>query len=141
MIEAKDVRIGNIVAAGVQIVTIAGIYTREIEKDLPYKEHFYVSGFVGDYYCFNPNDLEPILLTEEALPKMGFEAIKSNVPGLMKQAPFDGQRQFRWDKIDGMALQTVGSGFKFLLPHIKSVHSFQNAYHAITGKQLTIINL
>lgn len=143
MIEAKDVRIGNIVAAGVQIVTIAGIYTREIEKDLPYKEHFYVSGFVGDYYCFNPNDLEPTPLTEDWLTKLGFTKIQEGDMAhpeiwritycpVLVETNFDLQNrdpgEYRW--FEGNTNVPL-----------YYVHDLQNLFFALSGKELTIINL
>lgn len=131
--DIKELRIGNYVdqASYCGLMRIACLYYDKTYVDLigPYQT---VSG------RFDLAGIYPIELTKEWFIKMGFESIASNVPNLVESTPFDGQRQIRWDSIDGLAIQTVGSGWIWRLKDIKYVHQLQNLYFALTGKELTI---
>lgn len=126
MISEKEVRIGNLVAAGVVPVTIVGIHTYDILEHKK-KAHFYVDGFVGANYCFGPNDLEGIPLAEEWFGKLGFE--------------YDLHTHSRgniW-----LAITSTGRYDVFLAglyngsqTTIEFVHELQNLYYALIGTEL-----
>lgn len=73
MITAQELRIDNKLHYGVTIVTIKGIHTDPILKD---KEYLYVDGIVGNYYCVNLNEVNPISISFEILESI--QQVKNN---------------------------------------------------------------
>ena len=69
MIKAEDLRIGDLVRCGEQVITIHAVYYRLIDD-------FVV---VEGTFCISCKELEPIPLTSEFLKKNGFEVRKSKV--------------------------------------------------------------
>lgn len=69
MIKAEDLRVGDLVRCGEQIITIHAVYYKLIDD--------FVIG--EETICISCEDLEPIPLTSEFLKKNGFEVRKSKV--------------------------------------------------------------
>lgn len=69
MIKAEDLRIGDLVRYGEQVITIHAVYYKLIDD-------FVV---VEGTFCISCKDLEPIPITSEILKKNGFEVRKSKV--------------------------------------------------------------
>lgn len=69
MIKAEDLRIGDLVRYGEQVITIHAVYYKCIDD--------FVIG--EETVCISCKDLEPIPLTSEILEKNGFEIRKSKV--------------------------------------------------------------
>lgn len=69
MIKAEDLKIGDLVRYGEQVITIHAIYYRCLDDFVIGEETF----------CISCNELEPIPLTNEILEKNGFEVRKSKV--------------------------------------------------------------
>jgi hypothetical protein len=133
MINCKELRVGNLIHGALVGERI------EVEVDSITGDGInIVWGHELTDEDWRLDQLWGIPLTEEWLLKMGFESIASNVPNLCEQPSFDGQRQFRWDSIDGLAIQTVGSGWMWRIQYIEYVHQLQNLYFSLTGSELTI---
>lgn len=127
MIQAKDLRLGNLVMFNGEVDSIIEIG----QANNGYCE-------IEGYFNFDSGTINPIPLTPEWLERCGFERIQSNVPDLMRMPSFDGYRRLRWD-YEGFSIETVGSGWIWYLHHIKYLHQLQNLYFALTGSDLTII--
>lgn len=69
MIKAEDLRVGDLVRCGEQVITIHAVYYKLIDD--------FVIG--EETICISCEDLEPIPLTSEFLKKNGFEVRKSKV--------------------------------------------------------------
>lgn len=69
MIKAEDLRVGDLVRCGEQVITIHAVYYRLIDD-------FVV---VEGTFCISCKELEPIPLTSEFLKKNGFEVRKLKV--------------------------------------------------------------
>ena len=69
MIRAEDLRIGDLVRYGEQVITIHAVYYKCIDD--------FVIG--EETVCISCKELEPIPLTSEILEKNGFEIRKSKV--------------------------------------------------------------
>lgn len=144
MINANEVRIGNMVAAGVQEVTITGIHTYDIGQQKK-NWHFYVNGFVGENYCFNPSGLDGLPLTVEWFLMFGFECDK--YPNYTQYKKYVGDFKLIYKillKHNGVTefwLEGNGSydeyGETDLTDICKCVHQLQNLYFALTGQELT----
>ena len=134
MLKANELRIGNLINWGVNIVPIRSIHTESVLKDN-------VSVYIElneklQNYCLNITDIEPILLTEEWLLNFGFErhhADYSNDVIYIKNVP--NNNEFIW----GVYPFELGSGFVInKSKSLKYVHQLQNLYFALTGEELNI---
>lgn len=127
MIDARELRIGNIVNAnGVQIAVDF------INVDGGFPEKY----LINDWY---EEDLEPIPLTEEWLIKFGFDSRHK----FLFDTEFKGQRLLiHLDRSDAGKnnkwFVKIGSITDFPIATIQYVHQLQNFYFALTGTELTI---
>lgn len=134
--EIEELRIGNWVAAGVQNVTIRGIHSYDV-LDHKIKWHVYVGGFVGDYYCFNPSQIEAIPLTPEILYKARFEMTTSGflATGILKAGLRIGYYNGNNSEC---SLFQFGIEFPLAAGAVKWLHQLQNLYFALAGNELEI---
>ena len=87
------------------------------------------------------NDFEPIPLRPEILELLGFKEVRpTQMPGYSfhRSPSFDNHKRFRWDSVDGLAIETVGSGWIWRFRELKYVHQYQNLFFALTGTELSI---
>ena len=100
-----DVRIGN--------MTKQGIIKSFWEKGV----------HVGFGKCYEFSELEPLILTEEALLNFGFKI----------------DRQYQCDFASiGVFTISFGENFFYDYTNLKYVHQLQNLYYAITQRELTV---
>lgn len=155
MIQANEIRIGNLVTAGKIIVKIESIWNN---SELSYREdgssyremHFVVSGFVKSWYKFYPNDLTPIPLSPDILEKAGF--VKSanqnrNVWYKEFKREHDSLSSYLFvgrvmGDPDGMFYYGYESPLSSVnINNIYYLHTLQNGYHFLTNGQELTINL
>lgn len=137
MIEAKDLRIGNIVNdEDLQPMYIAGLWPVNYGKQYNFIDS---AGNAG-----NINLLTGILLTEEWLLKFGFERMVDLV-GKSQIEYID----YRMDQFVCFLLPKKGLEIEFWAKHnnidqrgylttLQYVHQLQNLYHALTGQELSL---
>lgn len=140
-IKPTELRIGNLVQFGINIVPIKSIYTESfLKKDIT----IYVElNQKLSHYCLKIEEISPIQLTKEWLEKFGFEEDNPNEHngfmifnsnGLYLNIFTGTEKGFLISLSD---VQT----FQFLKPmggNIKYVHQLQNLYFALTGEELII---
>jgi hypothetical protein len=130
----RDLRIGNLVSYGVNIVPIRSIHTESVLKN---EVTVYVElNEKLQNYCLNINEIEPIPLTEEWLIKMGFE-IKQ---GLISYDKGKLCLYFGETILSGEKGRTYFNSWAILEHTPKYVHTLQNLYYALCGEELTIKN-
>ena len=115
----ESLRIGNYVTRAMK----NHIDKKDIKKVLP-----------GDLVSFDDYIFEPIPLTEEWLKDFGFES-KNKKIGWYKKEGF--LFTLRLQKNNILSVQFISNGLHKVLIEIKYVHSLQNLYFALTGKELT----
>ena len=115
--EAKELRIGNIIEWNKTPFNVCVIHPDKIENEL---------------WCKSLNEIHPIPLTEEWLVKLGF--ISDSLGGF--NSPRSMNIYFLDKHINICYAKYAESGVK--LEHIKYVHQLQNLYFALTGEELTI---
>jgi hypothetical protein len=119
--KAQELRIGNLVNYGVNIVPIKSIHTESVLKD---EVRIYVElNEKLQNYCLDITEIEPIPLTEERLLKFG---VKDNRLGLFDVVKVS-------DDI-GYHIYFIGRHLK----EIQYVHQLQNLYFALTGEELIL---
>jgi len=128
MIEAKELRIGNLInyEQTTHLITCINIdYTVSVWVDKKGKEHL---------YTHQSNELKPIPLTEEWLIKFGFKSDPYQDRYIL--VTNNGEFIIHYNKTKGylelwldLSLRTVD---------LKTVHQLQNLLHALTGEELTI---
>ena len=113
----NELRIGNLVLFYNEVVPITGIV----------KSGFYI----GEHgFAINLLDwFQPIKLTEEWLVKLGFV---KNDSGFYEQKRFTYHPEHGWNILSQWIKGWVN------VAEIKYVHSLQNLYFALTGKELKI---
>ncbi|WP_396187755.1 hypothetical protein [Flavobacterium sp.] len=100
-----DLRIGNMTKQGI----IKNFWERGVH--------------VGFGKCYEFNELEPLILTEEALLNFGFKI----------------DRQYQCDFASiGVFTISFGENFFYDYTNLKYVHQLQNLYYAITQRELTV---
>jgi len=127
MIQANELRVGNLVQWGEKIVPIKSIH---IESVLKNEVMVYVE--INEklpHYCLYIAEINPIPLTEEWLVKLG--AISNSY-----------QDRYEFDVIHIECNKTRGVTELWIerMPHIKYIHQLQNLYFALTGQELPIKN-
>ena len=126
--KANELRIGNKVYWGVNIVSIVGIHTQTYpNSDNKRPITIYIDP-VGNmhYYPIEENNITPIPLTEEWLLKFGFEKDSDGYLIYMKSRifiEFTTRGHYEISEYD---------------TEIKYVHQLQNLYFALTGNELEI---
>ena len=124
--EAKELRIGNLVIYNDILMKIRGITAPTPRKGI-YNNEFIIELFDGaGLLDCKLDEINPIPLTEEWLIKLGF-ARKGNVFRLKKLTIFKVKERF----------YSPHSGFAYSI-EIQDVHQLQNLYFALTGEELTI---
>lgn len=132
MVNVRDLRLGNLVAAGLIICEVTSIHlVPQINE-----AHIRVSGFVDKdpQYCFYDYQLDPIPLTPEILEACGF--VQSN--------EFDDT--FRLNELDiyyrkgycEWVVDDRGDNEGTRPRFIKHLHQLQNLFHSLTGQELEI---
>ena len=113
-LEAKDLRIGNLVYIGKEV--------NELE----------LVDFVDMYENNTIKHFDPIPLTEEWLLNLGFEECRKSKQGVLKQYL---KSKIKFD---------ISNSGNVYLSHKNSpifhAHQLQNLYYALTGEELTIKN-
>lgn len=142
MINAVDVRVGNLVMWGIHICKIEGIHTRNLTQKENKTEHFYISGAVpfSEYYCVYPNDIEPIVLSPDILEKCGFRKTQEGNMALPEVWSRNYQKRVVINTID---ISIRGSDEIHWIEgntivELYSLHQLQNLVHALTGEELSI---
>lgn len=138
MIQINELRIGNLIERNGILAKIE-IINNELDEVYSLGEDFYYSDF-----CCN---IEPILLTEEWLLKLGFELDDDDLYTLCLFS----QRDPKYNSIE--LWTRSNEGIKIILEvdegempeqscvplhHIKYVHQLQNLYFCLTGAELTV---
>ena len=124
---AQDLRIGNLVNYGINIVPIKSIHIESVLKD---SAVVYIElNKKLSHYCVNIEDISPIPLTEDWLLKFGFESnpYQDRYENGKIHIECDKTKEITQLWIDGM-------------PHIQFIHQLQNLYFALTGEELKIQN-
>ena len=132
MIQANELRIGNLVSFEGMAETIASIHSDNTVRlrDKVGKEHG----------CFYTSLIKPVPLTEEWLLKMGFLKIKNK--GLQKdEYPYAYTKTLHFwlaqrDYIDRFCVYYKNTSTNYV--YIGYLHQLQNLYFALTGEELTI---
>lgn len=117
MIEAKELRIGNMVKYCASFVQITSVPKIKLET-------IYFNFGSNENYCAYIKEISPILITEEWLLKCGFKPCNMNYRFVL-----------------GRFTYNIGSGWFFGNEKIRKqihVHQFQNTYFSFTGEELTI---
>ena len=131
MIDAKELRIGNLVLCNDEIATINELYTSDCYLYFSNKKS--APGY---------SEIDPIPLTEEWLIKFGFKFTKN------KWSLSDSGEDDWWQSVIN-PLRTIIyirrtnefsiEGDRHMRhPNGKFVHQLQNCYFVLTGKELTI---
>jgi len=136
--KAQELRIGNLVNYGVNIVPIKSIHTESVLKD---EVRIYVElNEKLQNYCLDITEIEPIPLTEEWLLKFGFEKIKDfnvyiNVWGLKGFMVSLGEYiNIHVDWADDGA----DNYHSIVVYEELYVHTLQNLYFALTNEELIL---
>jgi hypothetical protein len=121
--EAKELRIGNTISDyGDRIITV-----KSIEKPIPGIKHFISVNENNSMY--QPDDIQPIPLTEEWLLKFGFEDEKH----IYRKGRFFIENLFG----DRFTFRiTINNAESAHANEVKFVHQLQNLYFALTGIEL-----
>ena len=131
MIEARELRINNLISHNGLICTVEIINGELDQIDF--------LGYDDFYYSDKTENLEPIPLTEEWLLKFGFEKIYST----KVRSVFDFSEDLRFGYLDNFGFSNTSSGVTFIgnkFEHIKYVHQLQNLYFALKLEELNIIS-
>lgn len=122
MINAKELRIGNLIGFGEKYFQV-----HEIQEKC-----FYVLGEKGVELKNTVAELRPIPLTEKWLVKFGFEKTNES-------------EEVEWYRLNNfeIAIHEEDNQVYFVFQHmvlrfIKSVHQLQNLYFSLTGSELTV---
>ena len=127
--EAKELRIGNLVNYGVNVCPIKSIHTESVLKN---EASVYIElNQKLNHYCVKLDEIQPIPLTEEWLVKFGFNEINfsyyfENIELYFQRSYQSYFFKFGFEPNEKKAIQ------------IKYVHQLQNLYFALTGEELTL---
>lgn len=130
--EAKDLRIGNLVFIGVNVCEIKGIHTQSYGESHNREHHFYIRNLSNDnmhYSCVHPHEIKPIPITHEWLIKLGYtsdEPILSDNPSIYRK----GNHKI-WCPFD----RFLDEYYRF---EIKYVHQLQNLYFTTQQEELKL---
>lgn len=126
MIEAKDLRIGNLVLVAELITVVNAICDYPNER---YKNVSVIRNEISGEFTFN--QIEPIHLTDSLLLKYGFEKVNS-------EYEFAETFDFRLDALYfDMANNSTKINGKYCLSFIPAyLHQLQNLYYSLTNKEL-----
>lgn len=130
MIQANEIRAGNIF----NLKRGKGWTWTEITPEILGK----IFGSDTEYAL---DDFEPIPITGDILEWIGFKAVRPTMmPGysFYRSKVFDDAKRFRWDSVDGLSIETTGSGWIWRIADIKYLHQLQNLTAILTGTELTI---
>jgi len=127
--EARELRIGNLIKSGNGIYKVVAVSVQGVEIMIPYDKD--VNSQNGHILNYASTIIKPIPLTEEWLVKLGFNygGIWIELMGLMSC---------------GRILQHKGIGAKStafyineqFIANIQYLHELQNLYFALTGTEL-----
>lgn len=126
MIKAEDLRIGDLVRYGKEVISIQAVHTN------------YEEGFIKDKYNvgYNCDELDPILLTPEILEKNGFEMREGTVVYAKNRLALK-----PLDEGKGYQVYQVGLGslrlFYVKVRFVKYVHELQHILWAL-GKDANL---
>lgn len=129
MIQANDLRIGNLLKFNEETVDVESIGFDGVNLR---------GGYDWSIDCeFNYDELEPIPLTEDILLKCGFVKHKAGIGGCdmwqgMDAWEMDDEWLFRGSPERGLKL--IG----YFNSNIQYLHQLQNLYFALTGSELNI---
>jgi hypothetical protein len=132
--KSNELRINNLVLWGVNIAEIKGIHTTTFGFEENRKHHFYANVLSNknmNYYCLNPEDIEPIPLNEEWLFKFGF--FKFNNAYVLED-PKEGLFDFEFSVWHDMTYNSSEFNVK-----LESVHQLQNLYFALMSTELELV--
>ncbi len=126
MIQINELRIGNFIQEG------------KIEQiDNSIDEVYYSGdGYYQSNYCCN---LNPILITEDWLIKLGFTCDWSKT--FTKQIDKN-TFELRFDKTDKIIVLDIGINYEetsLEFKHIKYIHQLQNLYFILVGSELQLL--
>jgi hypothetical protein len=129
-LEAKDLRIGNLVEYfgkirkidGIKAMSIGGYAVEIIETDIHGRS-------ISEYSPLESLNLNPIPLTEEWLVRFGFEKSAFNENVYSNKSIILDKRKLGWLLCDN----SIDN-----LKHIEHVHQLQNLYFALTQEELTL---
>jgi len=134
MITVREIRVGDLVSYNDKAWYIKGIELEELKLERNNK-----------IIQVSPNEVSPILLTEDLLLKIGFEASEQGC---------DQSRPYREYNYNGIVLNLFllnepiilycpddtfkGSTVSYSRPPLKYVHQLQNLFYVLTGKELEL---
>lgn len=103
MINPLELRLGNYVLYNGQIAVVSGINSPAPRKDKNFDGKYVIELVLDGLIDCTPEELEPIILTEELLLKFGFNKIDDkynyfdthNIPGILQL--FDGVAEYSID--------------------------------------------
>lgn len=121
MIQAKDLRIGNLVSSGGEILTVTELRGKHARVNYIRSDTGLPHNSMVEY-----SDLEGILLTEGWLRKFGF--IRPIKKGSIWQLG-----KFTVQSFGGLGVFESRNHIE-----VGTVHNLQNLYHALTGEELTL---
>ena len=131
MMEAKELRVGNLLQSGNRIVVVENI--------MPYGINYMAQEEDVDYSF---DILEPVSLTEEILLKCGFTKYEHDAGYDLEGDITDKCDEYGLSKLsimdwgDGFVLS---NSFSFnLRVELKSLHQLQNLYFPLTGEELEV---
>jgi hypothetical protein len=118
--KSNELRINNLVLWGVNIAEIKGIHTTTFGFEENRKHHFYANVLSNknmNYYCLNPEDIEPIPLNAYVL-----------------EDPKEGLFDFEFSVWHDMTYNSSEFNVK-----LESVHQLQNLYFALMSTELELV--
>ena len=137
--KASELRLGNLVNWGVNIVPVKSIHTESVLKD---EVRVYVElNEKLQNYCLDITEIEPTPLTEEWLLKFGFKKQDYKMSGcsIYKLGNIIIMNSFRDDGRKDMGITVEGiSPPTWSLANLYFVHQLQNIYFALTGEELIL---
>lgn len=144
--EARELRIDNLVNCGFNIVPIKSIHTESVLKN---EVRVYVElNEKLQNYCLDITEIKPIPLTEEWLIKFGFQKViyDTDETGYGTDYELDIKGVGCISYSDDFSCALFGSkessknelGFLPNWDNCKHVHSLQNLYFALIGEELKI---
>lgn len=134
--EANELRLGNLVNYGVNIVPIKSIHTESVLKD-EVKVYVELTPKLQNY-CLDITEIGPIQLTEEHLLNLGFT--QCGYESLfwchekLKGLQFAG---INWADIEFPEYQFLNYEVGGVIYQIRYVHQLQNLYFILIGEELT----
>lgn len=131
MIQPQELRIGNLVGYGVNIVPVKSIHTESVLKN---RVDIYVE--LNDNlpnHCVGVDELSPIPLTPEILEKAGVKDVWIKNSWMIVE-DVSGGESFGWS----MKVRNASYTKEIEFAYFKYLHQLQNLYYALTGEELPI---